>query len=44
MLLSAEPSVLGPLADKASPAPADPPDPSRTLWTDDYANVISIVR
>jgi len=43
MLLSPEPSVLDPLADKASRAPAVPPDPSRMLWTDDYANVISIV-
>ncbi len=44
MLLSAQPGVLEPLAGKARPAPADPGDPARMLWTDDYANVLSIVR
>ena len=44
MLLTAQPGLFDPLAEKARPAPADPPNPARTLWTDDYANVISIVR
>jgi hypothetical protein len=41
MLLCAQPAVLDPLAGRARPAP---PDRARTLWTDDYANVLSIVR
>ena len=43
MLLSPRAEVLGPLAEKASPAPAEPPR-ATALWTDDYANVLSIVR
>ena len=44
MLLTAQPGLFDPLAAKARPAPTDGPDPARTLWTDDYANVLSIVR
>jgi hypothetical protein len=44
MLLTAQPGLFDPLAAKVTPAPAHPPDPARALWTDDYANVISIVR
>jgi hypothetical protein len=44
MLLSAQPGALEPLADKARPAPPPPREPARMLWTDDYANVLSIVR
>ena len=44
MLLSPQPDLFDPLAAKAKPAPADPPDRARMLWTDDYANVLSIVR
>ncbi len=43
MLLSAQPGLFDPLADKARPAP-EPSDRARRLWTDDYANVLSIVR
>jgi hypothetical protein len=43
MLLSPEPGIFGPIAAKATPAPAAAPTRS-ALWTDDYANVLSIVR
>ncbi|HKA15065.1 MAG TPA: fused MFS/spermidine synthase [Myxococcota bacterium] len=42
MLLAPQPGLLAPLAEKASPAPAEPP--RTAMWTDDYANVLSIVR
>ena len=38
------PGLFDPLAAKARPAATDPPDRARMLWTDDYANVLSIVR
>ena len=44
MLLTSQPGLFDPLAAKASPAPAVAANPARTLWTDDYANVLSIVR
>src|SRR5262249_42050022 len=43
MLLSPRPEVLEPLADRARPAPASLPR-ATALWTDDYANVLSVVR
>jgi hypothetical protein len=42
MLLCAQPNLLDPLVAKASPAPATPPG-ATALWTDDYANVMSIL-
>jgi spermidine synthase len=41
-LLSAQPGTFDALASKATPAP--PADPGAALWTDDYANVLSILR
>ena len=44
MLLSAKPGTFDALASKATPAPAGSPDSGAALWTDDYANVLSILR
>jgi hypothetical protein len=43
MLLCGQPGVLDPIAGRASPAP-EGPSPATAMWTDDYANVLSIIR